>query len=143
MHRVLVVCLILLFFFGSIFAQEPHSPVVIEQEELKKKEPQLYKEKRDTLERQGKIGAIITAFRKGEISSPTAASKLNPLLKQEIEDEVSKLESEIASLGKKLESLREAKANPEPLIKKRINQMLDEAILTPDKLMKKTPGSST
>lgn len=137
MLRILVICLMSLFFFGSIFAQDVRSPVEIEQEELERKEPQLYKERQDALDRQAKIGAIITAFRKGEISSYSAASKLNPLLKQEIEDNIKGLELAIASLEKKLESLKEAQTNPEPLIKKRINQMLDEAILTPNEMVKK------
>lgn len=141
MHRILVICLMLLFFSGSISAQQFRSPVEIEQEELERKEPQLYKERQEALERQAEISAIVTAFRKGEISRYRAKSQLNPLLKQEIEDDINKLESKIASLEKKLESLKEAKTNPEPLIKKRIDQMLGKTMLTPDELMKESPDA--
>ena len=141
MQRILVICLMLLFFSGSVSAQLPRSPAEIEQEELKRKNPQLYKESQEASERQAKISAIVTAFRKGEISSYYAENQLNPLLKQEIEDDINGLESKIASLEKKLESLKEAKTNPEPLIKKRIDQMLGKAMLTPDELMKKSPAA--
>ena len=141
MQRILVSCLMLLFFSGSISAQQPRSPVEIAQEVLEKKNPQLYKERQEALERQAKINAIVTAFRKGEISSYHAESQLNPLVKQEIEDDINKLESKIASLEKKLESLKEAKTNPEPLIKKRIDQMLGKTMLTPDELMKESPDA--
>lgn len=140
MNRILVICLILLFFSGIIFAQQPPSPVVKMQREMQgvrqeKENSKPYKQRQDVLENQTKINAIVVAFREGKISSFQAESQLSPLVKQEMQDDINNLESRIARLEKELEFLKRAKANPDLLIKERIDQMLGKAMPTPDELM--------
>jgi hypothetical protein len=118
----------LLFFTKGIFAQGPHSPVELEKERLMGKDPQAYKEIQESSNRQGRIGLIITAFRKGEISSYNARTQLIPLVRQEVDLEIKKLESEAVKLEQKIESF---KSGIDSLINKRIEQMLSKAVLPP------------
>ena len=133
MLRILAICLISLFFCGSLSAQEPRSPVEME---LQKNDPQAYKERKEFLGKQSKITVIVDAFRKGQISRYSAENQLTPLIKDQIEAEISDLESKIASLGKELEALKEARNNPDPLVKKRIDQILIKSGLAAGELNK-------
>lgn len=141
MHRILVICLMLLFSSGSIFAQQPPTPEKMQKdmekmsqerqkrqqeelERLKKENPQLYQQRKEALEKQEKINSILSYFREGRISASQAESQLYPLIREEIKAEMSGLESRIERLEKELEFLKKAKNNPDLLIKRRIDLML-------------------
>ncbi|MDD5518885.1 MAG: hypothetical protein PHV98_06000 [Candidatus Omnitrophica bacterium] len=126
MCRILVICLMLLFFTKNIFAQEPTSPIELEKRQLMSKNPQAYKEMQESSNRQGRIGLIVTAFRKGEISSYNARIQLIPLVKQEVELEIKKLESEAMKLEQKIASFQ---SGIDALINQRIEQMLSKTVL--------------
>jgi biopolymer transport protein ExbD len=103
-----------------------------ELEFLKTNDPQEYKKRKDTYERQDKINQILDSFRKGSISSKQAEQSLYPLVKDDMQGYISTLDTQIEHLEKRLDSLKKAKRDPNMLIKERINQMLGKEVSSPE-----------
>lgn len=149
MRGILMISLMLLFSSGLVFAQQPPSPEKMQQEmermrqedeqrqqelleRLKKDNPQAYQQRKDSLDRQAKINAIVSSFQTGKISDAQAENQLYPLIKQEVEDYINNSEARIKVLEKQLANLQKAKDNPDFLIKKRINEMLGKSMPNPE-----------
>lgn len=136
-------CIYILFFSYGLFAQEP--PVLdfqkMEQEvkkaqqaqleNLKDINPKLYKELIEAQARQEKISAIIMDLNNKKISQSSAESQLYPLVKDDMQQEISGLDQRIKQLEQNLDFLKEAKSDPDILIKKRINQMTGKEMPSP------------
>jgi hypothetical protein len=108
-----------------------------EMEQLKKFSPQMYEERKTALEWQKKIDVIVLAYRSGALSAQEAERDLYPLLKQEMKpQEMAKgLDAQIARLERKLDFLKKAKADPDLLVKKRIDELLGVSSMpTPDEM---------
>jgi len=99
-----------------------------ELEMLKKVNPQLYQQRKNSIDAQAKINAIVASFREGKISSSQAESQLSPLVKQDMQTYINDLDNKIKRLEKKLDFYKKAKANPSLLIKKRIDELLGKSM---------------
>jgi hypothetical protein len=99
-----------------------------EMERLKKSDPVSYQQRKDAADAQAKIAAVITAFQQGQISLAQAEGKLYPLVKQDVKSFADSLNTEIAHAEKRLEYLKKAKADPEFLIRKRIDSLLGKSV---------------
>lgn len=91
---------------------------------LKQVAPQAYESQKKTLEQQGQINQIMAAYHQKSISAEDAERRLTSLIKQQVEQELAGLDTQIKMMEKKLASLRQAKGNPSALVKKRVDQML-------------------
>jgi vacuolar-type H+-ATPase subunit I/STV1 len=149
MRRILILSLILLSSNTFVFAQKPPSPEQMQKEtekmrreidkiqqqeleRLKKENPEAYQQRKDALDIQAKINEIVSSFRSGKISASQAESQLYPLVKSSLQDSINNLGAQIERLEKKLESLKKAKANPDLLVKKRIDELLGRSMPSPD-----------
>ena len=95
-----------------------------ELERLRQIDPKMYEARKSAMDRQAKIGAIVKAFYTKSISAESAESQLTPLIRQDVQAEVAAIPTQIQRLEKRLDFLRKARANPDLLIKKRVDQML-------------------
>ncbi|TRZ95800.1 hypothetical protein D4R78_02315 [bacterium] len=98
-----------------------------ELESLKQTNPKLYQEKKDALERQKQISAIATSFRQGKLSMTKTKNQLLPLLKQDLQDFINRLDSQIKILESRIEELKKTKSNPDSLLQERLNQLLGQS----------------
>jgi len=98
-----------------------------ELESLKKTNPKLYQQKKDALDRQKQINAIVINFRQGKISAAKAKNQLLPLLKQDVEDFMNRLDSQIKILEIRIAELKKVKINPDSLLQERLNQLLGQS----------------
>jgi len=93
-------------------------------ERLKTTDPEAYKQQKTRLEQQKKISEILEAFYEKKLDAASAESRLYPLIKAQTEEELAGIDSRIDRARKQLEELENIKANPETLVKKRLDQLL-------------------
>lgn len=106
-----------------------------ELERLKKINPEFYEERKNALDRQEKISSIVSAFRQGKLSASQAESQLFPLLKQDMQSSIEGLDNRIKRLEEKLVSLKQAKNNPDLLVKNRIDGLLGRTRPKPEEFV--------
>lgn len=152
MLRILIISVILLLSSRLVFAeqslkqenmqkmmekrqQERQGREQRELERLKKTSPELYKQRKDSQDRSAKISAILSSFRQKKISDSEAERQLYPLVKQGMQGQIDHLGQTIERLEKRLKSLKEAKQDPDSLIKKGVDQMLGKSMPSPDELL--------
>lgn len=105
-------------------------------ERLKQISPQAYESQKKAQDRQGQIGQILSDYQQKKISADDAERKLTPLIRQEVQQEMAGMDNQIKAAEKKLATLRQAKGNPNALVKKRVDQMLGRGgPPTPDEMI--------
>ena len=102
-----------------------------ELEALKQTAPQLYQERKATLERQGKLQSILSDFQQGKLKADQAESQLFPLMKAEMRYELEGLNERITRLEQQLAFLKKAKQDPDLLVRRRLGMMLGKQQETP------------
>ena len=91
---------------------------------MKEVSPDIYQQTLKMQERQERIDKILEAFRQNTLSAEDAERRLAPLVREEIREQAAAQNEEIRRLENRLSQLRQAKDNPEKLVKKRVDQML-------------------
>jgi uncharacterized coiled-coil protein SlyX len=155
MRGILIIGVFLAFFPISLFAGPPQANRILletkkdtdrikeemkrlqeeQLKELKKNNPELYKERMDDIERWEEINKIVVSYRDGKISEARAVKELYPLVEKSLENYIDGLDERIAKVEKKLESLKDVKSDPDMLIKKRIEQLLGKTVPSPEDLL--------
>jgi hypothetical protein len=120
--------LIIFIFSGCItFGLQAEEPIRIISEQggvLMQEKTTPVKKKTPVNPNQAKINKIITDFKAGKIAYPEAESKLQPLLKDDLQASVQEMDSRISSLEGELKQLKKLKTDKDYLSKMRINRLL-------------------
>ena len=98
-----------------------------ESEERLKKDPELYRQVKAMRERAENTLAILTAYREGKISQGDAEQKLAPLVREDARAELPGLQEKIRRMESELDFLRKASKDPELLVRRRIDRMLESS----------------
>ena len=131
-HRFLsrlAVCGILLGVCAKSFAADSMPPELrklqAESEERLKKDPELYRKVKAMRERAENTLAILAAYRDGKISRAAAEQRLAPLVREDAQAELPGLQERIRRMESELDFLRKASKDPELLVRRRIDRMLE------------------
>ena len=106
-----------------------------ELEEAKKTSPEAYKEKKAALTRQVQINDIIKSFHQMTLSQQEARRALEPLVQQEIKNDVQLLDRKIEALQKKLVFLKQARKNPNFFVKKKVDELMGKSPPNPSDML--------
>lgn len=103
-----------------------------ELEFLKRQNPQEYEKRKKIDARQEKIAEIVNSWRENRIALTEAERQLYPLVKEDLQDYLSSLDSEITRLEKRSDFLKKVKKDPAILIQKHIGQLLGKGGFSPE-----------
>ncbi len=106
-----------------------------ELERIKEFSPEAYKSQKKAMDRQDQISQILSAYSQKTITAEEAERRLTPFIRQQVQQELTSMDEQIKMMEKKLAALRQAKGNPNALVKKRIDQMLGRSMPSPDDMM--------
>ena len=95
-----------------------------EQEEQLKKDPELYRKVKAMRERAESIRAILEVYQGGKLSRAEAEQRLAPLIREDALAELPSLQGRIKKMESELEFLRKASKDPDLLVRRRLDQML-------------------
>ena len=95
-----------------------------QQEEKLKKDPELYRKVKAMRERAESIRAVLEAYQGGKLSRADAEQKLAPLIREDALAELPSLQGRIQKMESELEFLRKASKDPDLLVRRRLDQML-------------------
>jgi hypothetical protein len=95
-----------------------------ELERLKETAPQLYEVRKNAIERQAKLQAILSDFQQSKLTTEQAESQLLPLVKADMRPELEGLNERISRLKQQLAFLEKAKQDPGLLVRRRVGMML-------------------
>ena len=116
------------------FQQRMEKQRMQEMEKLRQTSPEVYERLREGEERAQQLQEIRLSFVKQEISREEAERRMYPLFQQDLREMSTSLDARIARLEKKLARLREAKKDPDLLVKQKIDQFLDGVPPAPEEL---------
>jgi uncharacterized protein involved in exopolysaccharide biosynthesis len=96
-------------------------------EQMKKQNPQMYEQMKTAQESQEKIIQVVTDFQAGKISYDVAKAQLHSPVEQQLKLRAANIDGEIAQMEKRIEQLKNFKANFSEAVDKAIDVRLGKA----------------